>query len=378
MSAPYYLYGSHASYYSAKTRAYLRKKGIAFAERLPSHDRFRTHVRPASGSHRIPQVEMPDGVVLQDSTEIFDALEQRHPAIPAFPHGPRLKLLAHLMELFASEGLVTLAWQYRWFYEGNFPFVTMDFGRSFKPSGSDEELAHYGGIIADRMKSRRPFNPSPEKLQEMETSYLGLLSTLERHFRFHPYLLGNHPSIADYAIMGALYAHMGRDPVPRTVMQAHAPRVTRWVEHMNTPEIHSPEFPEFDIAYPADDLPAETLLPVLKHLFDEHAVRMMSQCLGYNAHVAKGTLTPGAVISAELDQPILDPVSIEVRGRTRDVSVAVQNVWLYQRALAHVASLSEIDKASCGDMLAQCGGLDLISFDIAHPPVRRDNRFWCN
>ena len=33
---PYVLYGSYASYYTAKTRSLLRKKGIPFVERLPS------------------------------------------------------------------------------------------------------------------------------------------------------------------------------------------------------------------------------------------------------------------------------------------------------------------------------------------------------
>ena len=54
--APYTLYGSYASYYTAKVRACLRKKGIPFVERLPSAPRFREHVRPVSGTHRIPQL----------------------------------------------------------------------------------------------------------------------------------------------------------------------------------------------------------------------------------------------------------------------------------------------------------------------------------
>ena len=40
-----YLYGSYASYVTAKTRCYLLKKGIPFVERLPGHPRFREHVR---------------------------------------------------------------------------------------------------------------------------------------------------------------------------------------------------------------------------------------------------------------------------------------------------------------------------------------------
>ena len=61
MSDPYILYGSYASYYTAKVRSYLRKKAIPFVERLPSDPMFRNKVRPYSGSHRIPQLLAPDG-----------------------------------------------------------------------------------------------------------------------------------------------------------------------------------------------------------------------------------------------------------------------------------------------------------------------------
>jgi hypothetical protein len=60
------LYGSYASYHTAKTRSYLRKKGIPVVERPPGDPRFRAHVRPTSGSHRIPQIELPGGDVVQD------------------------------------------------------------------------------------------------------------------------------------------------------------------------------------------------------------------------------------------------------------------------------------------------------------------------
>jgi hypothetical protein len=65
MPNPYTLYGSYASYYTAKSRSHLRKKGIPFVERLPSEPKFRDTVRPTSGSHRIPQLLTPDGLVIQ-------------------------------------------------------------------------------------------------------------------------------------------------------------------------------------------------------------------------------------------------------------------------------------------------------------------------
>ena len=50
--SPYVLYGSYASYATAETRSYLRKKGVPFVERLPASKRFREYVRPTSENHR--------------------------------------------------------------------------------------------------------------------------------------------------------------------------------------------------------------------------------------------------------------------------------------------------------------------------------------
>ena len=152
-TTPYILYGSHVSYATAKSRSYLRKKGIPFIERLPSAPRFREYVRPTSENHRIPQLEAPDGTVIQDTTAIFDYLEERFPEPLAYPPGPRQQLVARLFEVLLDAVLGRVAWHYRWnFMDENYGFVGREFGRSFRPQGSDEDLDHYGGVIADRME----------------------------------------------------------------------------------------------------------------------------------------------------------------------------------------------------------------------------------
>ena len=204
MESTYTLYGSYASYYTAKVRCYLRKKSIPFVERLPSSPQFREMVRPNSGTHRIPQLATPEGLVLQDSVAIVDYLEERFPDLPAFPTTPKQRLAVHLMELLGSEGLVQLAWKHRWYFAGNDHFVKMDFGRSFRPQGTDEELVHYGNVIAERMLSRGKLDISDAARAQLDEEFIALLSLLEAHFTSHPYLLGGHPSAADYAIMGAM------------------------------------------------------------------------------------------------------------------------------------------------------------------------------
>ena len=366
----YVLYGSYASYYTAKTRSYLRKKGIPFVERLPSDPRFRNYVRPQSGSHRIPQLETPEAEVVQDSTEIFDLLEGRFPEIPALPNTPRQRFIAHLMELLGSEGLVRLAWQYRWFPEDNLQFVKMDFGRSFRPQGTDEELLHYGNLIADRMLSRGKVSFDDELLAQMQTDYLGLLQRLEAHMQSYPFMLGGHPSAADYSLMGALHAHMGRDPVPLHLQQMNAPRVFRWVEHMMTPEIQSPEFAEYPIQYaPNDEIP-DTFKEVLRYLLDLYGERFLSEGQAYEAYVDQRDLQPGSMVDEE-DQPMLVQ---EIDGKA--VHFGVLNVWLLQRSLSHYAAQDAEGQASIVELMSELGWAHLLGLEISQPPTRKENRFY--
>jgi glutathione S-transferase len=369
----YTLYGSHASYYTGKTRSYLRKKGIPFVERLPSSRRFREYVRPTSGSHRIPQLEAPDGTVVQDSTEIFDFLEARFPEPPALPPGPRQRLVAHLLELLAGEGLGQIAWHYRWnFPEENEHFVVRDFGRSFRPQGTDAELEHYGRLIAARMLSKGRSMPPPEVYAAMESDYLEVLAALEAHFTHHPYLLGGLPSAGDFALIGPLFAHLGRDPKPARMMQQHAPRVFRWVEHMNTPEIQSPEFPENPMDYLPDDAVPETLLPFLRLALAKSGPGLAASAEAYREWTRQhADRAAGSLVSEEIDQPT---IAVRLRGREQEAIANVHALWIFQRALDWYRGLDGAARASCDALMKECGGESLVAIELSRPLTRVHNR----
>ena len=370
------LYGSYASYYTAKVRACLRKKGIPFVERLPSDPHFRAHIRPSSGSHRIPQLETAEGLVLQDSVAILDHLEARHPEIPAFPNSPKQRLAVHLMELLASEGLVRLAWQYRWFFEGNLHFVKMDFGRSFRPQGSDEELLHYGNVIADRMLSRGKLDNGPEIQAAIEAEYVALLEKLEAHFTEHPYMLGGHPSAADYALMGALHAHMGRDPEPLRVLQNHGPRTFRFMEHMLVPEIQSPEFFDRPIVYPPDDELPETFVALLGFLGERYGRQFEDNARAWAAHAREmHNEAAGTPLSEPGDQPALAQIRFENSvGESVEAGCNLYHAWVSQRAQRCYAGLSGAEQSSCDPLLKAVGLHGLTTLDPVRLLERQDNR----
>lgn len=340
--APYIFYGSYASYYSAKTRAYLRKKGIPFEERLPSDPQFRQTVRLISGTPKIPQMLTPEGEVIQDTVDIVDYLESRFPALPAFPATPKQRVFAHLMELLASEGLVKLAWLHRWLHEDNYAFVKMDFGRSFSPQGSNGELMKYGQLIADRMTTSDALpEATPAMLETITHQCITLFNLLEQHFMTHPYLLGGQPCVADYAMMGALHAHLGRDPVPLRIMQDHAPRVFRWVEHMQVPEIASPEFFNTDIAFLAEDAVPETAIAILNHIADTYGAPFVRGAMAYAHYIDRENPASGQGFDAAHIDQTLNVTGVDIEGEKQDVTVDLHLIWVLQRSQIYFQHLQE-------------------------------------
>lgn len=375
--APFTLYGAYASLYTGKTRSYLRKKGIPFVERLPSHPQFRQEAIPAARSKRIPMLQTPEGFIVQDTTVIFEYLERRFPEPPALPPGPRQRLAAYLVDLFASEGM-KVAWHYRWnFKEPNLHFVRREFGRSFKPKGTDELLDHYGEVVVARMDGHRArLGITPDLFPAMEGIYFDLLDTLEEHFTNLPYLFGGLPSVGDHGLMAPLFAHLGRDPWPLHVMQQRAPRVFRWVEHMNTPEIQSPEFWDTPMSYLPDDEVPETVMRLIRTFCEDNSAVFQATAGLYRKWVAARMDWPaGSVISdTDEDQPSLGQITTPLRGRTITAGSSVHSLWVLQRTLDWLKTLSPADRYAADDLAAACGASDLLSIEFPRPLTRVGNR----
>jgi glutathione S-transferase len=375
---PYRLYGSFASLWTGKTRSYLRKKGIPFVEYLPCTPHFRENVTPQVGNKRIPMLEAPDGTIIQDSNEIFAYLESRYPEPPAIPDTPRQRLAAHLLELFAAEPLGKVAWHFRWrFPEENQRFVTMDFGRSFRPQGTNEELMHYGGIIANRMDGHAAaIGFSTDLSPALDELYHDILDILEVHFTTHPYLLGGLPSAGDFALMAPLFAHLGRDPYPLHIMQRRAPRVFRWVEHMNTPEIRMPEFSDTPQSYlPNDEVP-EQVVKLLRLLIDGFGDVYTSTAVLYKEWVRMNSNAPPETPISEtgVDQPSLGRVNVELRGVPYSCESNPHGLWILQRALNHYATFDDDMRADSEALVKDMGAESILNIKLDRPLMRANYR----
>ena len=70
-------YGWPVSPYSAKTRSYLRYKGIAFSDCTPAFWTLQGKVKRGVGKVIMPSVQLASGEWLQDSSAIVDEFERR-------------------------------------------------------------------------------------------------------------------------------------------------------------------------------------------------------------------------------------------------------------------------------------------------------------
>ena len=371
-----YLYGSYASYVTAKTRSYLLKKGVPFVERVPGHPRFREHVRANTLNHRIPQLELSDGSAIQDSVAIMDRLEEIYPEPSVYPPGLKQQTLARLFEVLVDGLLGRPAWHYRWNYmEENYGFVGREFGRSFKPQGTNEEIDHFGEIIAQRMESKRSgMGASEEALPVFESFYLDALEVLENHFVTTPYLFGGMPSVADFALMGPLFGHLARDPEPARIMKQLAPRVFRWTEAMNTPHIQSPEFADFEMAFDSGDQISEGALNLFRLCLEAAGQLIPRTSEIYNEWVMDKLNEPdNTMISKEVDEPSIGRFETVLRGVTIQNSASLYSLWVHQRTLEWFDSKEDDERETISAFLREFGAENMLAIKLKRALTRLNN-----
>ena len=319
------LYGSPHSLYTGKTRAYLRKQGVRYVERATADPRFRTEVVPIIGRGIIPVIVLPNGTVVQDTVDILDHFERAGVPVSAYPSGARQRVLAHVAELYAVVVLTRHAMHYRWSYAGEQErFLTDAFA-----GGSG--VASATNVMA-RMQSYLPMlGVTPATIPAIEASYAALLELLEAHFAEHPYLFGGQPSVGDYGLLGPLFAHLGRDPVPADMMKRRAPKVFRWVERMNAQDPDMPEYGEHKATYLPHDQVPQTLVPLFRHMAEELFPELTDKIDMLRDFVAHSDPREGAPVTDKPHQRIIGTVQTAFRGVPFETGVQPYMLYLWQR-----------------------------------------------
>jgi glutathione S-transferase len=261
------LYGAEVSLYSGKARAYLCYKQVPFEERLPTASVIRDVIVPRTGLAMVPVVIDDDDVAVGDTSVIIDHFEAKVPERPVIPSTPRQRFVSHALELYADEWLLLPAMHYRWAYPRHHAwFVLREFGALVAPDRPrwQQPLVGLPVFLYFGLGHGRVLGIDRRTRREIERTYERFLGWFDAHLAVHPYVLGGRPTLADFGLLAPLYAHLYRDPYSGQLMRRLAPRVADWVERMNAPEAQV-----FGDLVSDDQIP-ETLLPLLRHAFEEH------------------------------------------------------------------------------------------------------------
>ncbi len=372
------LWGTPHSYYTGKVRSYLIKKGLPFRELMLANPRFRSHVLPAVRLMVAPVLELPDGELIQDSTDIIETLEVRFPENPMVPDTPVQACVAHLLDAYGSEGLLAPGMHYRWSYRAQQEhFLRAEFGRAVHSGPNREERLAAGAALMNYFNDFLPvLGVTPETIPAVEAAYEDLLDVLDIHFQHYPYLMGGRPSIADFGFMAPMYAHLARDPYPATLMKMRAPNVFRWTERMNLANIADAEFPDCAETYFADDAIPTTLVPVLGLLFRDWGNQLKADTALFNHWISSNPALPaGHLVNVDGERkvhPSLGMVEYELCGCKISRASAPHGLWHFAKAQAAAATLKDGSRARFADLLRQTKGEQVMGIRLARSMKRED------
>ena len=371
----YILWGASWSLYTAKVRPYLIKKGVDYVEINPSHPHFNESIIERVGYFTVPVLETPDGEVIADSTEIMEYLEPLYPEPPMLPTDKSLAALTHLIHSFGSEGLTKSAMYLRW----NTSFDNRLFARSeFERTLATTEQAD-GFAVA--MRAYLPIlgvTLDHGVDVAIERSLDELYHALNEHFLKYPYILGGVPSMADYGLMGPLYAHHGRDPVSSNAIKQRAPAIYRWIETMQRPPVLDPEVWHVPQKFfSPEDLP-DTLISFLKLVGENFVQEITGTIELYHQWLEAKGHEAGAIVDVEGQKrchQVLGQLEHAQMGTPIQRIALLDDVAHHQRFLSLIDEMNAAEKETLKEILQAIGAQDLVDVKLRQNMKRENYAF---
>jgi glutathione S-transferase len=201
------LYDLPLSHYCVKAKAILAYKGVAFeTEYAPYHDR--QDLLAVSGQDYVPYLLWEDkGVAWHD---IPDFLEQKVPQPTLYPDGQRG--LAHILDRWAHDVVEEAVWK----------VVAPDAEKTF------QDPRERWVFVEMQERKRGPLEVMAMRRPEFLKGLVSTLQPAEARLGEAPFLLGAKPSLADFALYGAVH------PLPYTghVVPKDLPNVRAWFERV--------------------------------------------------------------------------------------------------------------------------------------------------
>ena len=341
------LMGAPGSPYTRKMLALMRYRRIPYQiswQSFTSPENITHKDRPQPKVPLLPTYYLPDEKgetqAVTDSTPILRRFETEFDGRSVIPSDPVLAFLNWLMEDYGDEWLTKSMFHYRWHYEADIKKAGSILPRWSNISASDADIAPLSKYVSDRQIGRLTYVGSNEVTKEtIENSFKRFLSLLNEHLQTMPYIFGQRPSSADFAIYGQLTCLALFDPTPNAIVAADFPRIYAWVELMEDLSglpVANDDSGWLDTA----DLP-ETLRPLI--------IELATLYIPYLKLNAEAVLSGAELVDGEVD------------GRPYQ-----QNPFPYQaKCLQWIgeqyAALSDADKARLAALTADTGLAEALS-----------------
>lgn len=368
------MWGAPLSAYSGKMRAYLTKAGIDFEERFPVDPRYPAEIMPQIGYYVVPVLEMPDGTLMQDTSDAFTVLEKLPGHASLVPPTPVQRALSSLINFFGTDAFLKPGMHYRWsvidqqrhWLETSFlDFVPGATNGEDRRNLADKIMTFYNAYCPE-------LGISADTIPAIEASWIDCLEIMDRHFAVHPYLLGGRPSLGDCGLMTFFYPHLARDPVPASLMKERAPHVYRWTERMNRSHLGDGGFTHVTAEfYPGDAVP-ETLMPFLEYLFADAGPEVIASIKAFNKMLEEhpelsagdSLILPGG---PQIAHPPAGYIEFELRGTTVRRQSLIDTVYQHQQVLKEIDALGNAGKARITALLEGAGGEAWLNTRPARP-----------
>ena len=232
---PLELIGGVGSPYTRKMVSYLRYRRIPY--RIiwgdPASTLDKKKIEKPKPS-LLPTFILPDDdnilKAVTDSTPIIRRLEREFSGRGTIPNDPVLSFINYVLEDFADEWGTKYMFHYRWHDK-----VDADNAGTILPLQTlgvlpDDMLMNFKTMISQRQIDRLWVVGSNNSTAAIiDSSYRRILELLEKHFTKNPFLLGERPSSADFALFGQFSQLVNFDPTPRSIAHQTSLRTVAWV-----------------------------------------------------------------------------------------------------------------------------------------------------
>ena len=333
----YRLWCDGNSPYSCKLRTYMNYKEIPYKRMRINLKTYYNIIPEKVGMSIMPVVITPNEEVLQDTTPIIERFEKQFTHKSCTPNDDRLAFIMWLLEDFGDEYLTRFSMHYRWGNDITRNTLSHRLGRSMSYGDANMHATKVAPMILARQAGfDKPLGLGDAQNREsLDIQLIDLLTILDKHFCDYQFLLGDKPSVADFALYGHLYAHMLQDPFSAEIMETKGSRTCNWIDTIN--ELGDKR-----------GLIGQTEFGDWINL-DEAVPQTLKQLLSF---VAK-THIPFAAGTALATHEGHKQFSADVYGVDTQFLTFQYRAWSFENVQNHFVNLKEDHKAFIDDLLTQ-------------------------